>query len=486
MNPSAIRQGLRAVTRAQDQASGTASSAPAQIYVPPSHARALDPNATIVEGIRGAGKSFWCAQLASSAHFDFVVNAFPEANLGPKIKMVRGFGLGPGEAPSPRVLASLVSMFPADSIWRAVLAVHAGFPGAFAQFTQWQERVQWVHSNPEQFDVLLDEADRGLFERGETLVVLFDALDRLASEWAGVVPLARSLLQIALEVRGTRRIRFKVFVRPDMLENAGIVSFPDFSKLVAGKASLEWRRADLYALLYQALANAGAAPGVDDAGGAFRSAVEAVTSLQTEQRAQAWTLPSRLRTDERLQERLFESMAGPAMGANTKRGKPYSWLVNHLLDGLNQVSPRSFFAALHEAAIGTDEVFPLPLDYRAIQVGVQKASRIRVAEVEEDYAWVKTVMEPLRTAITVPCVVQDFDRIWTEVDVFTRVQGRPEGSDFEGTLPPFGLSRKTAGLLDDLEKIGLIHRLKDGRIQMPDVYRIAFGLGRRGGVKPLQ
>ena len=32
----------------------------------------------------------------------------------------------------------------------------------------------------------------------------------------------------------------------------------------------------------------------------------------------------------------------------------------------------------------------------------------------------------------------------------------------------------------------MIQRLSDGRIQMPDVYRIAFGLGRRGGVKPLK
>ncbi len=31
-----------------------------------------------------------------------------------------------------------------------------------------------------------------------------------------------------------------------------------------------------------------------------------------------------------------------------------------------------------------------------------------------------------------------------------------------------------------------ISYLSDGRIQMPDVYRIAFRFGRRGGVKPLR
>jgi hypothetical protein len=37
-----------------------------------------------------------------------------------------------------------------------------------------------------------------------------------------------------------------------------------------------------------------------------------------------------------------------------------------------------------------------------------------------------------------------------------------------------------------MEEIGVMQRLPDGRIQMPDVYRIAFGLGRRGGVKALK
>ena len=42
------------------------------------------------------------------------------------------------------------------------------------------------------------------------------------------------------------------------------------------------------------------------------------------------------------------------------------------------------------------------------------------------------------------------------------------------------------GILRDLELLGIVQRLVDQRIQMPDVYRIAFGLGRRGGVKPLK
>jgi hypothetical protein len=32
----------------------------------------------------------------------------------------------------------------------------------------------------------------------------------------------------------------------------------------------------------------------------------------------------------------------------------------------------------------------------------------------------------------------------------------------------------------------MLERIDGKRIQMPDVYRVAFGFGRRGGVKPLK
>lgn len=37
-------------------------------------------------------------------------------------------------------------------------------------------------------------------------------------------------------------------------------------------------------------------------------------------------------------------------------------------------------------------------------------------------------------------------------------------------------------LIDELIALGVMRRRKDGRIDLPDVYRIAFSIGRRGGV----
>jgi hypothetical protein len=53
--------------------------------------------------------------------------------------------------------------------------------------------------------------------------------------------------------------------------------------------------------------------------------------------------------DEEQQHRVFDLIAGDAMGAR-KRGLPYTWLVSHLADARNQVSPRTFLRALKFAA----------------------------------------------------------------------------------------------------------------------------------------
>lgn len=478
-----LRKGVAEAANSLDQAEGSPNRAPAFTYVPPSHARALDPDATLVEGIRGSGKSFWFAQLSSTTHREFIQKAFPEVRLDSELKIARGFGLGlkPAEAPSADVLEKLIEEYKPRAIWRAVLGFHAGFDGEFGQLKRWSERVAWVEAHPEEFDELLELADQRFDSRGETLLVLFDALDRLGEEWEKINPLAKALLQVALEARSTRSIRFKIFLRPDILQDQSIIGFPDFSKLLAHKAALTWRRADLYALFFQCLANT--ASGRDR----FHSIVKEITGATLINRDENWMLPTALRSDEKLQEEVFVAIAGSAMGSSTKRGKPYTWLVNHLQDGLNQVSPRSFFAALNIAATETPDTSTLAIGYRAIQAGVQKASQIRVQEITgEDYPWVQLVMTPLYGNLTVPCDVAEFEKIWVSQRTLIYLEENLKAGRAAVKLPPQNLGKGAIGVLRDLEFLGIVQRLVDHRIQMPDVYRIAFGLGRRGGVKPLK
>ena len=476
-----LRQGLVEATRTLDETPGHAPIGSEFIYLPPSHARALDWEATLVEGIRGAGKSFWWRQLAQPAHQQFLQGHFRELRWPAGLQVRQGFGAGlaPAHWPDADTLVDLVRRHTPRAIWRAVIGVHAGLTGEFAQQADWQGRVAWVEAQPEAYAQALDAADQALASNGQHLLVLFDALDRLADDWAHIHPLAKGLLQVALNMRSTRCIRCKVFVRPDSLQEPQITSFPDFSKLLASKASLEWRRADLYALLFQRLGN------TDDAALPLQQwAAELLQQPLPSVATRPWQVPARLRTDEALQEQLFERIAGRAMGSSTKRGKPYSWLINHLVDGLGQVSPRSFLAALGEAAGLVAEEIALAIDYRSIQVGVKKASAIRAAEIVEDYPWVRLVMAPLAGRLTVPCRVSDIDSLWKAAQTLDGLASKLKLEQIK--LPPAHLAQGTQGVLLDLAALGMVQHIEEHRVQVPDTYRIAYGMGRRGGVTPLK
>ncbi len=462
----------------------------AYTYVPPSHARALDPESTLVEGIRGAGKSFWWMTLVSEPHRQYIASAFPEARISENIVITQGFGTGkssaPGQFPSPDTLVQLSEKYPPRHIWRAVVAVHLEFSDPFPIGGKWREKVQWINDNPEEYDELLYRADSALTDAGKVHLIIFDALDRLAGDWPGIRPLAKALLQVALDLRSFRSIRAKLFVRPDMLEDREITQFPDSSKLLARKVPLSWRRVDLYALLFQCLGNA------PSGGDNFREHCERVFQLvwKHDQASEAWIIPQPLRTEEEIQKKVFHAIAGPTMASGLsghKRGFPYTWLVNHLMDGREQVSPRSFSAALRYAAKRENpEEWLYPLHYKAIQSGVQEASRIRVEEItRDDYPWVDSLMQPLKGRITVPCDAEEILNLWRQADIVNKLASLA-GEAEKVKLPPQHLAEGPEGVLQDITELGLVQRLRNGRIQMPDVYRIAFGLGRRGGVKPLK
>jgi hypothetical protein len=480
-----MQRALREALPENDQPGVEPSKGVGFIYVPPSHARALDPNQTLVEGIRGAGKSFWWAALASKSHRDYVTAVFPEARIGTNLDISQAFGTQclPERTPSKDTLMQLTDDFEPRQIWRSVVATHLEFKSPFPKERKWRDKVQWVKNNPEEYDELFYRTDETLVNNGKQHLILFDALDRLADDWPRIRPLARSLLQLALDLRSSRAIRAKLFVRPDMLEDREILAFPDSSKLT--KIALTWRRIDLYALLFQCLGNA------PTDGAVFRkhSTTNFGLTWSQDPNSSAWVLPNCLRIDEDIQKQLFHAIAGPTMASGSsghKRGFPYTWLPNHLLDGRDQVSPRSFCAALrHAVQSDNPEDWSYPLHFKSIQSGVQEASRIRVSEMtSEDYPWVQLLMEPLRGKITVPCEPIEIANLWESSGVMQQL--RQVCQDTAVKLLPQHLNDGFNGLFLDLKNLGLIQQLSDSRIQMPDVYRIAFGLGRRGGVKPLK
>lgn len=89
-----MRQALLEALPENDQTSSAPARTPKFTYVPPSHARALDPENTIVEGMRGAGKSHWWAALNTAEHRKYLASVFPETRISEKIEISQGYGVG--------------------------------------------------------------------------------------------------------------------------------------------------------------------------------------------------------------------------------------------------------------------------------------------------------------------------------------------------------------------------------------------------------
>lgn len=194
------------------------------------------------------------------------------------------------------------------------------------------------------------------------------------------------------------------------------------------------------------------------------------------------TLPSILKEDSDAQSRLFEIVAGRYMGSDHRRGHTYSWLINHLMDANQEVSPRSFLGALQIAASALPAPARLVVDPAGIRAGVQGASRVRVDQLKEDHQWIGLALGPLAEQ-RVPCDARDFIARWRDAATIAHIR---EDIQRQSYLGPIELEdRKSApeeALIDSLIRLGILERRQDGRINMPDIYRVAAKIYRKGGV----
>jgi len=458
------------------------------VYVPAHHAKALLLDSSVVVGMRGAGKSWWTAVLASPKHREFVSGQLQGSGLS-RVTAVVGFGLDETEQDFPRAAtlnALLQDGVDPFEIWRSVVLRHALKETDQPQPVNsdaWRDQVLWVTENGDEANKRLTVCDAILTERNRVLLVLFDAFDRLATDWDRVRKLSSAALRLGLQLRSRRAIRLKFFIRPDLDEDPEIWSFPDSSKLLHAKVELAWNSADLYGLVFMRLGNA-------SGGGGFASEFRRLTarelSIEWEERQGVYLLPSRLARDAELQREIIEALADKYMGAGEKRGRTYTWVPLHLADAAGKTSPRSYLLAFKRAAEYTAQYRPdhqRALHYSSIQEGVVKASEIRVQEIAEDYPWVTPLLEAAR-GVVVPITSEDLSVRWTsECLVKMRRAARNKLPPRRFTSDPIRRGRPEA-LIDDLVELAVLYRTKDGRLNIPDIFRVGFGIKRKGGVRP--
>jgi hypothetical protein len=488
----------RAIQRIPEDVShhGTTPPDPADIYVVPAHEKALNLDIPIVVGDRGTGKSFWSAALCGPETRLLISRRFRRLSLD-SAQVSWGFSAERGcpDHPSRQVLRQLYQKgFSAEEIWRAVI-LHQLAPVCAQEIPggNWEERVGFVSEHTEKEEQIISTANRILLEKGKRHLIVFDALDRLADDWAGIRELLQGLLRMCLDLRSLRNIRIKIFIRPDMWEDRSVWTFPDASKLHHSHVVLQWRRVDLYGLFWHWLANSS-----PEESRTFRNWCSDAQGLQFEpiqagEGREVYMLPHSLSSDEDIQAGLLQAIASPFMGRDRRRGKTYTWVPTHLADAKGQVSPRSFLLALKRAEeVSRERNAEEILHFEGLKKGVQDASQVRKQELMEDYPWIEQVLDPLK-GMTVPCTKEELIRRWEEDQVVDAIRhpGKPADND-KAYLPPHAMEDRLGGqkpeeaLIEALIEIGVMNRLSDERLNIPDLFRVAAGIGRKGGVRAIR
>jgi len=476
-----LRQALRNIPKVQAQENLNHPDL-SSIIVPEAHWQALDLDTTIVVGDRGMGKSFWTAVLSNRDCRDFIADLMESKKLR-NTEVCIGFSpekdirLHPDKSSLKTLLSERVSQ---EALWKAVIIRCISEKLDKTQQavdSRWSTLAQWVENNEETAWSKLTESDERLRKEGKTVLVVFDALDRLSDNWNDTRSWARSALQVALELRSYRSIRTKFFLRTDMADDDKLWQFQDSSKLQHSKVTLRWSPMDLFDIIIRYLSNN------TDTGAFFRNSCAEMGILRFEERRGVFVGRSILPTQDEGIRRAVETVTGEFMGKGPKRGRCYSWIPIHLADAKGGVSPRSLLLALQAAAAETNERFPehvLPLHYEAVKDGVAKASCIRVEELKEDYPWVEQLLKAMEGQI-VP-----IDR-----PVLENLLRAPLKTISYDKLPPRRYSDPSTkgqfdALLNDMEELGILYRTKDNRINIPDIYRVGYRIGRKGGVKPVR
>jgi hypothetical protein len=442
-----------------------------------------------VLGARGVGKTVWFKALQDPLLRSVAAEAYQLPRLTQtQAHAVFGSELAPESYPGPAILADLVERFSDPmQIWLAVLLSTLKVADV-NNLATWAERVKWVTENPEPAERALAEVDRTAAAQGMSHLLLFDALDRLHPDRNRTDKLVAGILRLALDLRTrTRSLRGKIFIRHDMFDS-GRLHFPDASKLLSNYADLTWSEPSLYGLLFHYMGN------TDNAQARTFREMQRGWREQTleSETLRRYTPPTQLAADRATQQNLFVQIAGPYMGTDHRKGHTYTWLPNHLMDGRNQVSPRSFLNALTKAVEVTQTQYAgyrYALHYEGIRRGVQEASRTRVAEITEDLPWVGLAIEPL-DGLQVPVEEEViFDR-WRDRSLGTALNNQSSKINLEKNPADVRTGPRNPNsyqdLVEELIEVGVMTKRANGRIDLPDVYRIAFNIGRRGGVPRLK
>jgi len=478
----ALREALAALPAdVSNDAHGAYAPKLEDIYAPEAHAAALSPTSVIVQGARGAGKSFWAGVLGQPELRAAAATAYPRLGLD-ALEVQFGFtGLGGPEGIDRARLDELVpdGAQPADArlfwwatILRAIDRVTGRATNPEGPRRPLRDYLAQA-ADVEARDRTITDAATLLTQRGTTLVVVFDALDAAANTWPRRRLLLGALFEVVWALRAWRSIRPKVFLRPDQLDDDAL-QFVELPKLRSGAVRLTWTGTDLYGLLFARLA-------LGEARASLKALLQPL-GVDVPERVEIVSRRWPLVHDASLQKRVMVTLAGPYMGANYKKGHTYEWPITHLADAFDEVTPRSFLGLAIGAATHGQPPPDKVLTPDGIRHGLRLASTTRVDQLHQELPWIKGVLAPL-DGLLLPQTDAGVVEAWKRAGTVAAVEASVAANGYLSPFPENTLISEP-GLFQALARIGVMMRRKDGRIDMPDLFRVAARLLKKGGTAP--
>jgi len=488
------RHKLLVELREMGRASSAELEAPAQFqhafYPVAEHLRVFEPGVNLIVGYHGAGKSmlFKAAveKLLSAQTVRTIMGSdlFLHTLAQDTAAWRAGYGSPSNvDFPDPETLRRFVQQSSTEQdnsrlladVWLAYLArlLRAELrtdalqelcapPGVNVAdiYKALQQRRPTIIAALDDLDARLKREDRWIFAN-------YDELDTLGGiDWELMAALIRGLLTFWAEhARRWQRLQAKIFLRTDLFANVRIFT-ADFAKLASNRVVLTWSDRNLHAMWIKRIANMSQdwLTYCQQAG------------VQFERDDILGWIP-RLPNAEAAQP-LVEQIAGPFMGNNIKKGRTFTWILDHLRDGNGQITPRTLvnlwgYAAAQELdsakASGQQLIHPTSLRRALDQVSDEYVRMLT----SRDMPWIEGLSHRLSNR-EVPLTREE----WLEILTADWEQWCNDGQETQ--RPP---GKTPAEFLDLLLQLGVCRKRPDGRIDVPDLFLHGLAIKRRGGVK---
>jgi hypothetical protein len=464
---------------------------PRDIFPVAEHARALEPEVVLIVGDRGAGKTQLVRAFDDEGVRAALIRRSPRfraptgraewrtgwnlGKSGPDASSWRAFARGAGterDAVVAAWLAYLVRLLgdQLDDASRLALADVFTVPGVDVASCVDAYRPRALAAT-----IALDALDEKLLREGRWIFVAYDELDTLVlDDWHALGVIVRGLVSLwASYARRWQRIRPKIFLRSDFYRHHREIAGADVSKLAANRVELQWSDKNLYGALIKHILNKRDGRGEELLNEHFARVVP------TEDDGVLGHLPTLSAADDA--KPFVHRLVSEFMGADSKKGRTFDWILDHLRDGNKRALPRTLIWLIEFAAeIERDNPRAKGghlLHHVSVRNALDRVSERYVATAQtHEFRWLAGLGARLRRDRVVPwdrrelikLIAYKFDESWGEMGADIR----PPGQDPEEVIES----------LVELGVLRIVGTRQDTVFDVPDLCLHGLGLARHGGV----